>query len=243
MQDDWRVRSNLTSTWACEYEFFQPFTEKYRPDRQPRHRARIHRSGGGGAGRRAGPYWASPERAGRIRTRACSRPRGPRWQPFPQPAPGARGYGIYYNGSIYNQFPSRLAAQPPLPSSASLMTSLANRSRSRTASPPHPPKLSPTPTPWTAITGRIRADLECGDPAEPAARGGGGGRDTSRHKGTRPGHPALPNRAAPGSPLTAEQRRQIGNAIGFHARHLERQLDLSRHAGARDAAFPEAGSR
>ena len=34
-------------------------------------------------------------------------------------------------------------------------------------------------------------------------------------KGTRLDVLRLPNRAAPGSPLTAEQRRQIGNAVGF----------------------------
>jgi hypothetical protein len=34
-------------------------------------------------------------------------------------------------------------------------------------------------------------------------------------KGTRLDVQRLPNRAAPGSPLTAEQRRQIGNAVGF----------------------------
>jgi len=35
------------------------------------------------------------------------------------------------------------------------------------------------------------------------------------NKGTRLDIQRLPNRAAPGSPLTAEQRRQIGNATGF----------------------------
>jgi trimeric autotransporter adhesin len=34
-------------------------------------------------------------------------------------------------------------------------------------------------------------------------------------KGTHLDIQRLPNRAAPGSPLTAEQRRQIGNAVGF----------------------------
>src|SRR5207244_3367909 len=34
-------------------------------------------------------------------------------------------------------------------------------------------------------------------------------------KGTKLDIQRLPNRAAPGSPLTAEQRRQIGNAQGF----------------------------
>src|SRR5207237_2183969 len=34
-------------------------------------------------------------------------------------------------------------------------------------------------------------------------------------KGTRLDIQRLPNRAAPGSPLTAEQRRLIGNAVGF----------------------------
>ena len=36
------------------------------------------------------------------------------------------GYGIFYSGSVYNQFPSRLASQPPLPATtASLVTSTA----------------------------------------------------------------------------------------------------------------------
>ena len=55
-------------------------------------------------------------------------------------------------------------------------------------------------------------------------------------KGTRLDVLRLPNRAAPGSPLTAEQRRQIGNAVGFTYRLVRRQLDLPRPADARDPA-------
>ena len=34
-------------------------------------------------------------------------------------------------------------------------------------------------------------------------------------QGNKTGYLRLPNRAAPGSPLTAEERRQIDNAVGF----------------------------
>ena len=36
------------------------------------------------------------------------------------------GYGIFFNGSVYNLFPARLAAQPPFAATASLVTSTSN---------------------------------------------------------------------------------------------------------------------
>ena len=39
------------------------------------------------------------------------------------------GYGMFYNGSIYNQFASRLASQPPFASTTTLTTTMTHRRR------------------------------------------------------------------------------------------------------------------
>jgi len=125
------------------------------------------------------------------------------------------GYGIYYNGSVYNQAASRLAQQPPFAKTASFLTSLAR-----------------TLTLQDGFSGAPSVEITNTFAVDRGYRAGYAQtwnlslqRDLTRSlilevgylgtKGTRLDIQRLPNRAAPGSPLTAEQRRQIGNAVGF----------------------------
>ncbi len=120
--DDWRIRSNLTVIVGLRYEYFTPYSEKYghlaNLDIAPGFTSAtqvLAGQGGFPAGLvypdklafspRVGFAW-KPTRKGRLLVRG--------------------GYGIFYSGSVYNQFPSRLASQPPLPATtASLVTSAA----------------------------------------------------------------------------------------------------------------------
>ena len=138
------------------------------------------------------------------------------WRPIPKKQLQIRaGYGIFHNGSVYNQFPSRLAAQPPFARTATVNTSLAR--------------------PLTLQDGFATAPTQTILNTYAVDRGYRVGyaqtwnfsvqQSLPRHlvvelgylgtKGTRLDIQRQPNRAAPGSPLTAEQRRQIGNAVGF----------------------------
>jgi hypothetical protein len=215
-QDDWRIRSNFTINWGLRYEFQSPLWEKY--DRM----ANLDIAPGF-----TGVAVVTPNTAG---TYTGTYPRGlvdpdrnnvaPRvalaWRPSSKRRLLLRGgYGIYYNGSVYNQAASRLAQQPPFARTSTLVTSLAN---SLTIADGFTGGAQQEITNTFAVdrgyrsgyaqTWSLSAQQEL--PGSLVAEIGYLGT-----KGTRLDIQRLPNRAAPGSPLTAEQRRQIGNAVGF----------------------------
>ena len=125
-------------------------------------------------------------------------------------------YGIYYNATVYNQLASRLASQPPFAATQAVTTSLADvltlqnglaTTRAGKAilntfavDPDYRVGYAQT---WSTS---VQHDFKQGVLVELGYLG---------TKGTRLDLQGLPNRAAPGSPLTAEQRRLIGNAVGF----------------------------
>lgn len=127
-QDEWKIRADLSLNAGLRYEYFSPLTEKY--DRM----ANLDIAPGftgvavvtPGA---AGPYsGAFP--AGLINPDYTNI--GPRiglaWKvPKIHRSTVVRlGYGIYYNGQIYNGFGLKLAQQPPFAVSDSVNTSAAN---------------------------------------------------------------------------------------------------------------------
>src|SRR5205814_3324823 len=139
------------------------------------------------------------------------------WRPTPKGRLLVRsGYGIFYNGSIYSHFTRQLGSQPPFAaSSGTLTTSIA---QPLTLQNGFPTVASSIITNTYAIdryyglgyaqTWNLSVQREF--PHSIIVELGYQGT-----KGTRLDIQRLPNRAAPGSPLTAEQRRQIGNAQGF----------------------------
>ena len=127
LQDDWRVRGNLSINAGIRYELAPPLYEKYgrmaNLDVAPGFTSVAVVLPG-----ESGPYsGAFPESL--IDTdRNNIAPRiGIAWRPFSKRTTQIRaGYGWYYNGSVMNQWASRLAQQPPFATSGQLVTSASN---------------------------------------------------------------------------------------------------------------------
>jgi hypothetical protein len=215
-QDDWRLLPNLSFNLGIRYEYFAPWQEKYG------HIANLDIAPGFTA--------VAPVTPGQIGLYSGIFPSGlinpdrnnfsPRtalaWKPKAAGKVTIRaGYGWYYNPSVYNQFTSRLSAQPPFANSKSVNTSEA--------------QILTLATGLTATAGKeilntyavnrfyrdayaqswnfsVQTDLPHALVLEVSYLG---------TKGTRLDIQRAPNRAPPGSPLTAEQRLRIGNATGF----------------------------
>jgi hypothetical protein len=216
-QDDYRVLSNLTLNLGVRYEYFAPWQEKYgriaNLDIAPDFSA-VSVVTPTIPGLYTGSFPSSlikPDRnnfAPRL---------GLAWKPSPRGKVTVRmGYGIYYNPGVYNQFMSRLAAQPPFADSTSVNTSPDNPLTLATG-------LTVTPAGKTILNTfavdkdyrdmyaqtwnvSVQSDLPGALVGEIAYLG---------TKGTRLDIQEMPNQAPPGSPLTAEQRLLIGNATGF----------------------------
>ncbi len=216
VQDDFRIAPNLTVNFGLRYEYLTPVREKFNRmanlDIAPGFTAVAPVTPG-----QAGPY-SGLFPAGLIDPdRNNFAPRiGIAWRPFPKRRTLVRaGYGIYYNGSIYNQAASRLAQQPPFANSSTFNTSLAHVLTLQDGFS----GISTTEITNTYAVDRfyrtgyaqtwnfaVQQELPLSLVVEVGYLG---------TKGTRLDIQRLPNRSAPGSPLTAEQRRQIGNAVGF----------------------------
>ncbi|MBS1872053.1 MAG: TonB-dependent receptor [Acidobacteria bacterium] len=216
-QDDWRMRPNLTVNFGLRYEFYGVPFEKYgreaNLDIAPGFTAVAQTYTG-----QPGPYTGAFPKGLVNADRNNFAPRiGIAWKPWKDGKTTVRtGYGWYYNGAVYNGFARNLSAQPPFASSNSVITSSGGYLTLADG-------LTVTPTGKTVTNTwaidrfyripyaqswnlTIQQDL----PWRLVLQAGYLGT-----KGTRLDTQRLPNRAAPGSPLTAEERRIIGNATGF----------------------------
>jgi hypothetical protein len=216
-QDDWRIRSNLSLNLGLRYEYFTPITEKYghlaNLDIAPNFTAVAPVQAGG-----VGPYTGQFSDALINPDKNNFAPRfGVAWKPNAKSKFTFRtGYGWAYNLGVYNQFGNRLAQQPPFSSTNSVTTTSDNILTLATGLNAVPVGQTITNTfavdrfyraayaqTWNVI---VQRELPQGMAMEIGYNGS---------KGTRLDVQTIPNRAAPGSPLTSEQRRQIGNAQGF----------------------------
>jgi hypothetical protein len=214
--DDWKVRSNLSLNLGLRYEYFSPYTEKY---------GRMSNldlaSGVTGAAvvtpGQSGPYTGAFPAALIDGDRKNLSPRGAiAWRPTPKRHIILRaGYSIFYNGSIYGELPGHLASQPPFAHSNSIIASLDYALRLATGFTNASTKLIDNSfavdrsykdgyaQTWNFA---LEQNLSKAWVLELSYLG---------TKGTRLDVQRAPNRALPGSPLTAEDRRLIGNAVGF----------------------------
>lgn len=214
LQDDWRLKRHLTLNLGVRYEFFSPWREKFghmsNLDIAPGFTGAAVVTAGG-----VGPYSGRfpPELIDADRNNFSPRT-GVAWRAGAHTVVRA-GYSIFYDGSVYNRFATRLASQPPFANTGHLTTSLARpltlrdglvalpaSSIRNTFAVDRSYRLAYAQT-WRFS---IQRDFAGAYVLEASYVG---------TKGTRLDIQRSPNRAAPGSPLTAEQRRQIANAVGF----------------------------
>ena len=214
--DDFRVASHFTINAGVRYELMPPLHEKYgrmsNLDIAPGFTAVAPVIPGS-----IGPYTGRfPD--GLVNTDANNfAPRiGLAWRPLKGRHLQIRsGYGWYYNGPSANQAAFRLSQQPPFAQTATLVTTITAPLTIQGAFVAATPgkitnsyavdrfyRLAYAQT-WNFS---IQTDLPYSLMLDLTYLG---------TKGTRLDIQRLPNRAAPGSYLTAEQRRLIGNATGF----------------------------
>jgi len=218
-QDDWRIHPSLTLLVGLRYEYFQPFTEKNgvltNLDLAPNYTAAslvtpqsivgpysgafpvgLINPDYNNFGPRVGLAWRVPgiKRATIVRA----------------------GFGIYYNGQAYYQFPLRLAQQPPFAVSNSIVSSVTSPltiADGFLGAVPGKNLLNtyavnrnyhtPYAQTWTFS---IQHELARGMFVEGTYIG---------TKGTNLDVYLSPNSAAPGTPLNSENRLPIANATTF----------------------------
>ena len=215
-QNDWRIHPRMSLNLGVRYEYFSPYREKNN------RMANLDIAPGftgvavvtpGGFGVFTGPfsdYLVDPDK-NNISPRIGIAFKMPGRHPLTIRA----GYGWYYNGSIYGNFATRLAQQPPFANTGTQSTSITHPLTIQNG-------IAPAPNAKITNTYAVNRYYEVGyaqtwNVALQREFSGGilmelGYLGT---KGTHLDIQRLPNRAPPGSPLTAEQRRLINNAVGF----------------------------
>jgi hypothetical protein len=127
LQDDWRLRDGFSINYGMRYEYQPPFHEKYgrlaNLDVAPGF-ADVSPVLSGESGAFTGQF---PEALIESDTNNFSPRFGMAWKPWSKRSTVVRGgYGMYYNGSVYNQAASRLAQQPPFSVTTTLVTGVDN---------------------------------------------------------------------------------------------------------------------
>ncbi|MBI4873782.1 MAG: TonB-dependent receptor [Acidobacteria bacterium] len=216
LQDDWKGHPRLSLKYGLRYEYFQPLWEKYdriaNLDIAPGFTAVAAVTPG-----LAGPFTGRFPRALVEPDRNNFSPRaGLAWRPFEESRLTVRlGYGVFFDGSIFQRFPAQLAAQPPFAKTAAVNTSAAHVLTLEDGFAAAPAQ---TISNTFAVDRNYRAGYaQTWNLSVKHDLAGHMGYEAGYlgTKGTRLNVQRMPNRSAPGSPLTAEDRRRIGNAVGF----------------------------
>ncbi len=214
--DDWRVSGRLTINFGLRYEFSEPLYEKYGRV------ANLSIAPGFAGVAVVTPEIPSPYSGAYPKALVDAdgdnfSPRiGVAWRPWAKRGTLIRsGYGIYYNGSIYNSIAGRLGQQPPFANTNTFSTSV-NHPLTITEGLLGSPGASITNTFGVArdyMAGyaqtwnlKVQQNLPAALVLELGYLG---------TKGTRLDVQRLPNQAPPGSPADSEDRRPIPYAVGF----------------------------
>ncbi len=216
-RDDFRLNSRLSLNFGLRYEYFSPYRELHgrlaNLDVKPDWTAVAVVT----PGMRAPFSGDLPASLVRPDSNNFSPRFGFAWRPGKRRGMVVRGgYSIFYNGSAYPQMASQMASQPPFARTSSISTSpaypltladgfpiVASQIITNTyaVSPDQRPAYAQN---WMLA---VQSSLPHGLLAEIEYIG---------TKGTNLGIVTQPNRAAPGSPLTAQDRLRIPYATGFN---------------------------
>ncbi len=216
VQDDWKVRRNLSLSLGLRYELFGPMQERYgrlaNLDIAPGFTGVAVVLPG-----QSGPYGGVFPAALVDADRNNLSPRlGLAWKASDKRRITVRaGYGWYYNGSVYQNFAQRLASQPPFAQTGTVTSTASRRLTIQNG-------FATTPSQQITNTFGVDRSYLVGyaqtwnlNVVKEFGRAYVVDLGIMGTKGTRLDMQRLPNRAAPGSQLTAEDRRRIGNAVGF----------------------------
>lgn len=214
LTDDIRVRSGLTLMLGVRWEYFTPYSEKYG------HLANLDIAPGFSAVSvvlpgQTGPYSGAFSDGLINPQKANFSPRlGIAWKARKNTVTRF-GYSIFYNGSVYGQFASRMASQPPFAKSANLVTSVSD---------PLTIENGFATTPSQAITNTYAIDKDYRMPYVQTWNASVQQTLPAQFqleltytgvKGTRLDIQEQPNRSLAGSYLNGQQTSQIKNAAQF----------------------------
>ncbi len=216
VQDDWRVTPRFSVNYGLRYELYTPFVEKYN------HLAnllinpsitqvavvvpgQLNPFGG------ALPHSLIHSQAANFAPRL-----GIAWRPLKNGGPVVRaGYGIFYNGSIYDDLYSGMLNQPPWAQARTLVTSATQLLTLENGFPPSPPTavtniygVDPNYKIGYAQIWNLSVEQQFGKNFVMELL----------YTGTKGTHLDLfedPNQATPGSVVGSDERRRIPNASGF----------------------------
>ncbi|MBZ5514930.1 MAG: TonB-dependent receptor [Acidobacteriia bacterium] len=211
-QDDWRVTSRFTMQYGLRYEYFLPFSEKYG------HLSDLALGPGFSSASVVTSYTAPNLPNSLIHSDADTfAPRiGLAFRPWLERHWVLRaGYSIFYDGSIYSRLVPNLANQPPFAQASTLLTSPTQVLTLQDGFPTVAPTVASNTyavdsnfrTPY-AQTWNFSVENEIA-PNVILSVGYVG------IKGTKLDLLLAPNQAAPGSPLTSQQRLSIPGALFF----------------------------
>ncbi|MBZ5554163.1 MAG: TonB-dependent receptor [Acidobacteriia bacterium] len=218
IQDNWRVKPRLTLSLGLRYEIFTPLTEKFdriaNLDIAPNFTDASAVLPG-----QTGPFFGVfPQSLINGDYNNLSPRFGFAWRPFAKKRTVVRGsYGIFFIPSIYNQLYPQLASQPPFAVTSQLLTSPQSVLTLENGFP-----LNPNPGVTIRNSFAVDPNYQVGYVQQwnlliqhELTRSFVVSVGYLGTKGTKLDLLRAPNRAAPGSSLTTQERLQIGNAEGF----------------------------
>jgi hypothetical protein len=215
--DDFRMASNFTINAGLRWEYFTPLTEK-NGDLVNLDIAQGFTGVAPVLPGQTGPYSGSFPKALINSDPKLFSPRiGVAWKPWRAKQVVVRGgYGIYYNGGVYNQLAAKMVTQPPFALTENQLTSLATPlsieqgltqvAAAETITNTFAVDKNYKPGYAQIWTASIQQTLGRSYVVQLSYNG---------TKGTDLDVLQLPNRALPGNPLTAQQRLLIPYASEF----------------------------